>query len=140
MLPMPTLPTDNLYKFLAVFGVALVLSSGALSYLNDEALFAHAHEYAVWSASVEASDSAMVRAAEDPALTARRLAAIRDTVIAHDAVLRRFVDEGQSAQRIHDDKARYLMFMRYAGWFAMLGGFVGWYWRVQRHLDRSLKA
>ena len=134
MIPVPTPPTDNLYKFAALFGLAVALAAGG-------------------SAAKLASDrDSENRSAEVRALTAIREAdrlsrstvtTDRERAVALADSVRRLVDSVEAAAERRAERPSYAIPLLIFG--AVLGtaisgvGFTLWYQRHQRYQDQAVR-
>lgn len=145
MAPLPQLPTDNLYKFLALTGLVLVVTSG---YLNFEALtkwekvefaFGRSADRALSRVKQASSvvDSFQNTRKADSALNA--LQSVFDSEKAvDDSIIKLHTTERAEWKALLE--THFLDWMWYSGWVLPVSGFSLWYWKVQRFQDRQLAA
>ena len=146
----PNLPTDNLYKFMATFGLALFLAGWIVPtrLLDDFALVQtrEATRSAFLYLEVQALDDRMHKAlerygshAEIPADLARHFTSEIerfDSIRTEMQITANEIDERRGRIRVWAWAGRLAML---AGAILMITGFYLWYHRVQKPLDQSLR-
>ncbi|MDP4199477.1 MAG: hypothetical protein Q8922_02885 [Bacteroidota bacterium] len=144
MAPLPQLPTDNLYKFLALAGVALVLVSG---YLQIQAGIVEDR----WERDITSKTQILANEVKAMSDTYNRDTAKADSAMLaqkpawdlavhrSDSILNEHLNEWWPWKLALETRVIDL-WMWWIGWILTLGGFWLWYWKVQRFKDRKLKA
>lgn len=122
-MPIPSLPTDNIYKFMAIGGIILLLTG----------------HFASFSAGTRTQELAA------QVIQAKAIAEIYAKTDSQKAELALAESMGAEAEWEFLLRAKwgYLAWLEFTFWAGLLlsiTGFVLWYFRVQRHLDKLLVA
>lgn len=134
MITLPAPPTDNLYKFVALFGLLIALGSGGAAFkLSVERENANRNaEARALTALREADRLSRSSAAGDR----EHAAAIADSV-------RRLADSVEAAADRLDERPSFVMpallVAMVVGSAISAVGFVFWYQRFQRYQDQSIR-
>jgi len=152
----PTIPTDNLYKFLAIFGLALIISNEYFYNLKDNNFY----DYVAQSeGNFEIAKLNMERILVSETIFNE---AVRDTTVdINIKYLKNLLEERnglidnlnqnvkeaaklngfkQAAfERVENAKS-YYKFIDIIGFIMMFFGFTGWYIKHQRYIDAEIKV
>ena len=159
-LPAPAIPTDNLYKFLAISGLVLLVICLLYPPMIVEETTARAanlraavtvmkHRVANARQDVDYTSDALAEGKKNPDLSdenlheieaenARNMKEARQLEI-DVAELERDVVIADAAVRVSLNRMRLMSDLVYVAFGAMIIGFLLWYRRVQRHADAILK-
>ena len=141
------IPTVNLYKFAAIFGLVILLSSGGYAYIKYSAIENQKITFGVESKLL----SAQVLNLKEEAAQART-----------DSKTGKYIDVDSLNKKLNtieesriklDGKMDHLMYLEaekkflfmvggifvFIGMSLMIGGFVLWYLRIQKWQDKALK-
>jgi hypothetical protein len=145
------LPTDNLYKFMALSGVALMLAAALLAYGSFRRIQSLADalgaETSVAMVKADRIIAETLRAVDDSTLTGqereRRLMELRTPTFAlgEQAVSLQARSKGllRDLKRLSDDVDGWLIVLWTLGGVLASLGFWLWYMRVQRYQDTILR-
>ena len=133
MITLPSLPTDNLYKFIAISGLVLVVTSAVIIWSHDKALTSIVQE--------QARRTSLLAAERKQVIDTQALPEQKKTEIAEiEAQLK----SGYKVFDIALGAANFYGFLALGldlvGLLAAAIGFWLWYTRVQVHHDRILAA
>lgn len=145
MLPMPSLPTDNLYKFMAIAGLvftAIGLVSPAIyktDWYNDAITRSEKLDQRVAEGRLRIEEIAI-----RSQLTEKERSALLDRLskqFSEDIADERYALNQQLEQRqnLADEKVEGLQWCGVAGFLVSLAGFICWYQRVQSMQDSILR-
>jgi len=145
MVSLPSLPTDSLYKFVAVAGLALFGIGFILPILVKRDMSEHS-----WRITTESDERIRENTAlllqiirSNPSLKGdveRNQLLIEQTELVAQAENHRKKAETEKKQKSTDRNLGYLLTCRILGFVFAAPGFVLWYFRVQRYQDMLLQA
>ncbi|MBC8107738.1 MAG: hypothetical protein H7Z14_14190 [Anaerolineae bacterium] len=143
MIPtIPPLPTDNLYKFMALCGLAMAVACAGLRVVNERNIIEKANVYwTAYSVEVDVARRRQEMLFQDDKEELRNSDWWKQSEQQIDE-LRSRREPLQTAWRTAEESANrissYLLFGIILGVGMMVFGFELWYFRVQRVLDESL--
>ena len=140
---MPNFPTDNLYKFLAIAGVSITLFSIYLMFTRAEIGATMRNQLDLEERLIEVEekqiDESLKKLKQTTGPEAKALEKARNDITIRKARLgenapatTRFLQ--MSVALVHD-----LQVAHYIGYGIAFFGFVLWYFKVQRYLDKAIK-
>lgn len=137
--PKSVAPTDNLYKFLALFGLALIILSVVIvslrtSYINDRISAAQVN-LATYKA-LKAKLSEMPTTAASTQM--ERANRFQDEMEQTEMEFVRKKAEIESGKILLDVGMRDCLVLFFVGLVVSIGGFLLWYYKLQRHHDALL--
>lgn len=111
------LPTDNLYKFMALFGLVIIICSAVFKYMAITNIQATISELRIEQATLKV----VVADSSELEIAKAKLLATQEKLVMSEA---------------YDHRATVFLF---AGILLSIAGFVLWYMKTQRLLDKLLK-
>lgn len=135
----PNLPTDNLYKFMALTGLLLMIGSFLIVFFQAEKSRELSREFdqsvAIAKAHLETAKAAPTKMGESPEVAAETLEKAKIQMAKSEAIQ-------NELKLILDDKPTFLGFYlvgEVIGLILSISGFGLWYTRVQKYQDMLLK-
>lgn len=128
----PSLPTDNLYKFMAIFGIVLMIFAFVFPFRGIDDLSNELHEAELEARIHEAQEQRFFASGKE-----RSEEEEIDKIIFMLKYKSNLEKLREKSNRFEQNK--WIFKISYgAGSFVASWGFLLWYWKVQRHLDRIL--
>jgi hypothetical protein len=129
-IPKSVAPTDNLYKFAALFGLTLIVVAAVLIAFRTERYNELAVAYKI--------DELIARSATTPPTT--QVATTFPVAIKSTSELQKEAIELAAEKALLNAQMTDCNFLLGIGGVISIIGFVAWYCRLQRHLDHLLEA
>jgi hypothetical protein len=137
------LPTDNLYKFMALAGLGVVLFSVYFIVTRVEQGTALRNQLDRESALIDAEDNQIELAWERLKLKigpeAKALQSARNEIKKRKARIAAVVEAATRFLQLSLFLFENLFIAIYVGIGVAIFGFCLWYWKVQRHMDKALR-
>lgn len=136
-----SLPTDNLYKFIAIAGLALIIFAAYLDYTKGMET-SLAVEELKGQLDIEKAESEYLNTQLSEALKKSDPSAYRKLSRELDkqsAVINAKLATVKFQAQVYDWLRKVLVFTYLVGIGVSLFGFFLWYFRVQRHLDAAIR-
>lgn len=125
-----SLPTDNLYKFIALFGLVIIIASGFYKYLAITAAQTSVSELRISQAKLPIENMNV------DAMSQAKLSEWRSELSISKAKITNAKEE-VAFYKLYDYRANIFMLL---GFLISSAGFVLWYFKLQRYQDAGIKA
>lgn len=141
----PSLPTDSLYKFLAIGGILLIAVANYVSFQTTASMqdVRYKENQAHLARQLERINNAVDGVRKDHEEKAERT---RELKVALDSITQYGQMEMKDVQaRIKEMETESKALISKMGWLNLLGfgiaglGFVAWWFRIQRHQDETIR-
>jgi fucose permease len=137
------LPTDNLYKFIALAGLAIMIFSGYFIVTRLEQGTALRNQLDRESALIDVQENQIELALEQLKLKigveAKALQSARNEIQRRKAQLGKDAEAATRYLKFSLFLFEYLFIAVYVGIGIAIFGFGLWYWKLQRHMDKAVR-
>jgi len=133
------IPTDNLYKFMSVFGLVVLISSATFKYFAITEIQKSVAILMVSIAEVQVQSQAILRDAEKATLKKVEFKNKADQIKIQIEIAKAKANSAKEKIAMFNDfntKANYMFIF---GFVLSVPGFFLWYIKLQQYLDREIK-
>jgi hypothetical protein len=143
----PNVPTDNLYKFISISGLVLIVTSFIAISISqrevaDQIFTTHQEALSVGKAIQQLDDEMDALVSNPTPESYVRAKQILEETKPLEVELAKLESMNDKSEYMHLASTEDLNFFKnqiYFGFFLTILGFIGWYYRLQRHLDAIVK-